>query len=312
MFRALSTFPMPDIRSISLGVRGTVLLALAVWFGWAQPAPAADRKPAPMQIQDAPFAPKLTVIPAGEFMMGSPASEPTRTASEGPQHKVTIAYPLAVGTDDVTRGEYAAFIADTGYAPKDDDGCFIWDGKGFDKHANTGWQRPGFDQTDTDPVVCVSWNDATAYAAWLSRKTGHSYRLLSESEWEYAARAGTTTSYYWGNNAEQGHADCFRCGTPWWGGKRTAPAHSFDPNPFGLYDMSGNVWQWTTDCYQDSYNGAPSNGDAWLTGDCDYRVLRGGSWYGRAQYTRPANRDRDIGAGRFSTDGFRVARTLQP
>jgi formylglycine-generating enzyme required for sulfatase activity len=293
-------------------VRAALLLAITFVVAPSPPAPAADlaKKQALPQIQDAPFAPKLTVLPAGAFMMGSPASEPNRGDGEGPQHKVTIAYPLAVGTFDVTRAEYAAFIADTGYAPKDDDGCYVWNGKSFDKRAGTGWNRPGFDQTDTDPVVCVSWDDANAYAAWLSRKTGHTYRLLSEAEWEYAARAGTTTAYYWGNDAEQGHADCFRCGTAWWGGKRSAPSGSFPPNAFGLFDMSGNVWQWVTDCYQDSYAATPTNGDAATGGDCDYRVLRGGSWYGRARYTRVANRDRDISMGRYSTDGFRVARTL--
>jgi formylglycine-generating enzyme required for sulfatase activity len=295
------------------GVLPALLLAAALSaspLGAAQTAKAADGKAALQEIQDAPYAPKMTVLPAGSYLMGSPATEPNRTDAESPQHTVQIDYPLAVATTDVTRAEYGAFVADTGYAPKDNDGCYSWDGKSFDKHATAGWDRPGFEQTDTDPVVCVSWNDANAYAAWLSAKTGHTYRLLSEAEWEYAARAGTKTAFFWGDKELQGVEDCSRCGTAWWGGKRTAPAGSFKPNAFGLYDMSGNVWQWVADCYQDNYAHTPANGQPSLTGDCDYRVLRGGSWFGRARYTRSANRDRDLGALRFSTDGFRVARTL--
>ena len=303
MFGALNRTCVSDISSI--GVRTALLLAVAFSAGPARPARAAGH--APGQIWDAPYAPKLTVIPAGEYMMGSPASEPYRTDSEGPQHRVKIDYPLAVGIADVTRAQYAAFVADTGYAPADDDGCYVWDGKSFDKSPNTGWKRPGFDQTDTDPVVCVSWNDANAYAAWLSGKTGHTYRLLSEAEWEYAARAGTDTAYYWGNNPDKGHADCASCS---WAKKRTTPSGSFPPNGFGLYDMSGNVWQWIADCWQGSYADAPTDGEPSLAGDCDYRVLRGGSWFGKARFSRSANRDRDIAAGRYATDGFRVARTL--
>ncbi len=301
MFRALNRIPIPGIGTKTFGIATGLVLAMVFSVPPARPALAAD------QIQDAPYAPKLTVLAAGDFMMGSSATEPYRSASEGPQHLVHIGYSLAVGTNDVTRAEYGAFVADTGYAPKDNDGCYIWSGKAFDKSATAGWNRPGFDQTDTDPVVCVSWNDANAYAAWLSRKTGHTYRLLSEAEWEYAARGGTTTAYYWGDKAERGHADCNLCS---WEGKRTAPSGSFPPNPFGLNDMAGNAWQWIADCYQDSYANAPTNGAPSLTGDCDYRVLRGGSWYGKIRFSRSANRDRDIGAGRYSTDGFRVARTL--
>jgi formylglycine-generating enzyme required for sulfatase activity len=243
--------------------------------------------------------------------MGSPASEPYREDNEGPRHRVQIDYPLAVGITDVTRAEYAAFVADSGYAPNDDDGCYIYDVKAaaFDKNPHAGWKRPGFDQTDNDPVVCVSWNDANAYTAWLSLKTGHTYRLLTESEWEYAARAGTVTAYYWGNNPGKAPANCARCASVW-GFKRTAPSGNFPPNAFGLYDMAGNVWQWTADCYQDNYADEPTNGEASLTGDCGYRMLRGGSWYGFVRYARPAKRAWDIPTGRFSTDGFRVARTL--
>ena len=271
--------------------------------------PAVFRAPgAPTEIWDAPDAPQMVVIPAGEYTMGSPASEQDRSADET-QHRVTIGYSFAVGKYDVTRDEFATFVQATGYKAKDDDGCFTYDGKTFNKDSRASWSRPGFGQTGSDPVVCVSWDDAEAYVAWLSQKTGHSYRLLSESEWEYASRAGTTTAYYWGDAVGTGNANCVGCGSRW-DNKQTSPSGSFAPNGFGLYDMAGNAWQWLGDCYNDSYAGAPTDGSAWGSGTCGQRVLRGGSWFSYPGSARSANRGRDNTGYRNTVLGFRVARTL--
>ena len=261
------------------------------------------------EIWDAPDAPKMVVIPAGAYTMGSPASEQHRGDDEGLQHRVTIGYALAVGKYDITRDEFAAFVTATGYRAKDDDGCTAFKGGEWKKDSRANWQRPGFDQTGADPVVCISYGDASAYAAWLSQKTGHTYRLLSEAEYEYAARAGTTTTYWWGDDIGKGHANCDGCGSQW-DNKQTSPVGSFQANPFGLYDMSGNAWSWTEDCYADSYGGAPVDGSASAGGDCGRRVLRGGSWDIVPAVLRAALRFGYSAGLRYADDGFRVARTL--
>jgi formylglycine-generating enzyme required for sulfatase activity len=157
--------------------------------------------------------------------------------------------------------------------------------------------------------VCVSWNDATAYAAWLSRKTHGAYRLLSEAEYEYAARGGTTTSYWWGDDVGEGMANCLHCGSQW-DDRQTAPVGSFPRNPFGLYDGAGNVGSWTQDCYSPSYDGAPTNGSARTDGDCSLRVLHGGSWSVTPQYMRSADHGRHPTGYRSFDVGFRMARSL--
>ena len=207
--------------------------------------------------QECTNCPEMMVVPAGSFTMGSPANEPGRYADEGPQHTVTIARQFAVGQFELTFDEWDACVADggcNGYKPNDE-----------------GWGR------GRRPVINVSWDDATAYVAWLAKKTGKPYRLLTEAEYEYATRAGTTTAYPWGDDIGKNNANCNGCGSQW-DGKQTAPVGSFAPNQFGLYDMVGNVWEWTEDCYHDSYNGAPADGSAWTGGDCSRRVVRGGSW----------------------------------
>ncbi|HEY5046572.1 MAG TPA: SUMF1/EgtB/PvdO family nonheme iron enzyme [Rhizomicrobium sp.] len=271
---------------------------------------------APTEIWDAPAAPQMVVIPAGEYTMGSAASEQGRLDDESPQHRVTIAYSLAVGAFDVTRDEYAEFAAETNR--QDPDSCFAFDPSShrFNDTKGRNWRDPGFPQTGRDPVVCVNWDDAMAYAQWLSLKTGHSYRLLSESEWEYAARAGTATAYYWGDSASHeqanystdGCCDGLVAGRDQW--LYTSPAGSFQANAFGLYDMLGNVWQWTQDCYNKSYEGALLNGSVWQSGDCGQRVLRGGTWGSGPRDLRSANRFWDTSSDRVSVNGFRVARTL--
>ncbi len=239
--------------------------------------------------QECTNCPVMMVVPAGSFTMGSPASDPDSRSNEGPQHKVTIAGQFAIAQFELTFDEWDACVADGG--------C-----NGY-KPADEGWGR------GSRPVINVSWNDATAYVAWLAKKTGKPYRLLSESEYEYATRAGTTTAYPWGDAIGSNNANCNGCGSQW-GGKQTAPVGSFAANGFGLYDMVGNVWEWTQDCYHDSYNGAPSDGSAWTNGDCSLPVLRGGSWDYLPRLLRSARRYGSLPVDRYDDFGFRVGRTL--
>jgi formylglycine-generating enzyme required for sulfatase activity len=228
-------------------------------------------------------------------MMGSPSSEKGRLDNEGPQHLVSIK-AFKIARYDVTRGQWAAFVAATGRpAPPND--CYVWAGG---QVTQSGSQlNPGFSQTARDPVVCVSWNDVQDYLHWLATMTGKSYRLPTEAEWEYAARSGTSSAYYWGdafdsirvaNNHEQ---------------TETVGAHP--SNDLGLYDMSGNVWQWLADCYHDSYANAPIDGSAWVSGDCTRRVFRGGSWHVNPSYLRVAARHGDGPSDRNFGRGFRLA-----
>ena len=253
--------------------------------------------------RDCDVCPEMVVVPAGSFMMGSPPSEEGRDDDEGPVHRVMIAEPFAVGKYEVTFEEWDACVSSGGcggYRP--DDG---------------GWGRGG------RPVIHVSWEDAQAYVAWLSGKTGEAYRLLSESEWEYAARAGTTTRYHWGDDSSDqcdyanGSDRTAKRRQPDWtiadcddGHYRIAPVGSFKANAFGLHDMHGNVWEWAEDCWNDSYAGAPTDGSAWELGQCDRRVLRGGSWGGGPRGLRVALRGWNGTGSRLSYVGFRVSRTL--
>lgn len=267
--------------------------------------------------------PEMIQIPAGHFIMGSPDSERGREGDET-LHDVTIGYAFAMEKYEVTRQEFAQFVAATQYDAKSD-GCYglAPDGSRFDKFPNINWESPGYAQTDTDPVVCVNLTDAQAYADWLSRKTGKEYRLPSESEWEYAARAGTLTPYYWGsdydsvctnaNVADQKVKARFSnwavppCNDRY---LYTAPVGSYPANAFGLYDMTGNVWEWTEDCYRSSYNFSPVNGEPMVDEECGQHVLRGSPWYLNQWSARMAYRGwgfpllRDIGVG------FRVVRKM--
>jgi formylglycine-generating enzyme required for sulfatase activity len=233
--------------------------------------------------------PEMVVVPAGSFTMGSPASEKGRAEDEGPQHTVTLRGPFAVGKFALTMDEWDACVAESGcngYKPLDE-----------------GWGR------GRRPVINVSWDDAKTYVAWLAKKTGQPYRMVTEAEYEYAARAGTTTTYYWGDDIGKNNANCGVCGSQW-DNKQTAPVGSFGANGFGLYDMAGNVWDWTEDCYHISYNGAPANGSAWTSGDCGLHVLRGGAWSGSPRILRSANRGKGTPTSRANGVGFRIARTL--
>jgi formylglycine-generating enzyme required for sulfatase activity len=273
--------------------------------------------------------PEMVVVPAGAFTMGSPASEAGRQDFESPEHTVTFSRPFAVGKFHVTVDEFAAFVTATGY----DAGSECWDLK--DELSRQSWRNPGYHQNGKYPVACVSWEDANAYVAWLAQRTGKPYRLLSEAEWEYAARARTTPGpaprYFfgdderemcrYGNGVDQtmksylkkrGPVDNIPFLSCSDGYTFASPVGSLLPNVFGLYDMHGNVWQWTDDCFHDSYRDAPTHGSAWTMGDCNRRILRGGSWSSPALALRSAVRDWNSSDHRYMTYGFRAARTLAP
>jgi formylglycine-generating enzyme required for sulfatase activity len=248
------------------------------------------------EFKDCPECPELVVVPAGSFTMGSPAGEADRAANEGPQRRVTIARAFAVGKYEVTFEQW--------------DACVSGGGCGGYRPSDNGWGR------GNRPVINVSWSDAKQYVEWLGRRTGKSYRLLSEAEWEYAARAGTTTPFHTGATitTDQANYDgnhVYANGPKGIYRERTVQVGRFAANAFGLHDMHGNVWEWVEDCWNASYAGAPSDGNAWTTGgNCVQRVLRGGSWYGDPGYARSAVRIGGTTGIRRVSLGFRVARTL--
>ncbi len=266
--------------------------------------------------KDCADCPEMVVAPAGRFTMGSPADEPERepfNKGSEDQLAVTIVKPFAVGRFAVTRGQFAAFVTATG--PKTDGGCYARMGTEWKQQADRNWRSPGFTQNDHHPVVCVNWDDAKAYAAWLSSTTGKTYRLLSEAEREYAARAGTTTGFWWGSTISTSQSN-YDGNYTYDGGlqgewrKATVPVDSFAANPWGLYNVHGNAWDWTEDCWSGSNAGNPGNGEARSSGDCSRRVFRGGSWSSHPQFLRSANRGKYLPAIRDGNLGFRVARTL--
>ena len=282
---------------------------------------AREREPGRV-FRDCAECPEMVVLPSGSFDMGSPSSEAGRWDVEGPVHRVRIRHRLAVGRYEVTRREFARFVWATNRGMGNS--CWVWDHDAGDwkELSGSSWRSPGFSQGGDHPVVCVSWEDAVAYTRWLSRETGHEYRLLSESEWEYAARAGTRTARYWGAGApgQCRYANGAAAETSFdWrdegcsdGYTRTAPVGSFGANGWKLHDMLGNVWEWTQDCWNDDYNGAPSDGSAWKAGDCSARVLRGSSWGSVPRNLRAATRNWVDSKDRDYASGFRVARTLAP
>lgn len=257
--------------------------------------------------RDCPSCPEMVVVPAGSFMMGSRLPPWRDNLDEVPRHLVTMSSPFALGKYPVTREEYSQFVSECECSEVD------------------AWRDPGFAQTDKDPVVNVSWEDAEEYVNWLSQKTGKQYRLPSEAEYEYAERAATVTAYWWGDEpgdicsyavAKSYGTHCHHFGTLPIGIPPTL-------NAFGLSGMAGNVWEWTEDCYHPNYKGAPSDGSAWTSVDedqdlppwisatCGMRIVRGGAWDDDSGYLRSASRDRR-GIGDLIGDdvGFRVARTL--
>jgi formylglycine-generating enzyme required for sulfatase activity len=264
--------------------------------------------------RDCPACPEMVVVPKGTFLMGSPEDEPGRTAGET-QVKVTITAAFAVGKFAVTVDEFEAFVKDFKKF-KLEAGCNVWTGSTWDMKADATFRNPGFTQSGRHPVTCVNWDFAQAYVAWLSAKTGQTYRLLSESEREYVARAGTTTPFWWGKSITPGHGN-YDGNFEYAGGgakgeyrQRTMPVDSFKPNPWGLYNVHGNVWEWTQDCWADDHSTNPGDGDAAAVGDCTKRVLRGGSWFNYPRALRSADRVRNVSDFRNYNFGFRVARSV--
>ena len=243
------------------------------------------------QFKDCDDCPQMVVIPAGEFTMGSPPAEQGAEA----QHRVTIAMPFAVSKFEITFDEWDACATDRGC------GAYWSD--------DQGWGR------GNHPAINISWENAKAYVDWLGRKTGKPYRLLSESEWEYAARAGTTTRFSHGDILSPGQANydgsVDGSGPSDMNRQRTAPVGSFPANGFGLHDMHGNVAEWVEDCWHDEYTAtAPADGSAWVDGDCNGRVVRGGSWEDSEVEQRSAARTGGYKQDQFYTDGLRIARAL--
>jgi len=248
----------------------------------------------------ASIAPAMVTVAPGEFTMGS--------ADQGPPHQVRIGYSFAVSKYPITVAEFARFVRETGYDAGNQ--CYTHVGEiVHDTLTEGSWKKPGFVQGKKNPVVCISWNEAQAYAAWLSKKTGKTYRLLSEAEYEYVNRAGTTTAYWWGDAVGSGHANCKGCGSVW-DNKQTSPVGSFAPNAFGLYDTTGNIWSWTADCWSDTYAGAPADGSAITGGDCGRHPIRGGSFGHDPVITLPTNRHAIASDVHDQHIGFRLARTL--
>jgi formylglycine-generating enzyme required for sulfatase activity len=285
-------------------------------------AAAAD----PKQWQDCADCPEMIVIPAGRFVMGAaPGEEERENLSEefrnrsGPQRSVEVKR-FAAGRFEVTRREYGVFADET---RRTSDGCFAWTGTRFEIDARRDWRSPGFPQDDTHPVACVSWEDATAYVTWLSKRTGRNYRLLTEAEWEYAARAGTATARFWGddgargceysNGADVSTAAKIPAAKAWPVAAcndryaYTAPVGSYRANAFGLHDTLGNVGEWTQDCWIANYRSAPVDGGASLAGDCRLRAVRGGSWDDAPVGLRSAYRVGSPTSIRLYSRGFRVA-----
>jgi len=281
-------------------------------------------------------APTMVVIKPGHFQMGSPEGKADRQNNEGPLHDVTIPNPFAISRCEITVGQFRQFVQDMDYhqgkeylttAEQNGKGCYSWNAEASqaEKRPEHNWKNTGFAQTDDHPVVCVSWDDAKAYVTWLSQRTGADYRLPTEAEWEYVARAGTTTARYYQDDKQCDYANGARqetksiTGTDWTLAActdrhvYTAPVGSYAENHFGLFDMLGNVWEWTEDCWHDNYDNAPKDGSAWPekdSGDCNRRVVRGGSWYYFLLYLRSAFRVRYVTDDADNDLGFRITRTF--
>ena len=268
------------------------------------------------ECQDCPV---MVGIPAGSFTMGSPRSEPGRFNSEGPQHVVSVK-AFALGKYDLTSAQFLAFLKSTGYRPAP---CNRMLGLGWESPGHGVAYPPSHIEPPDWPAVCLDWRDAEAFIAWLNAKVRAArpnlapgqgpYCLPSEAEWEYAARARTTTARWWGEAVGVNHANCNGCGSQW-DDRLLASVDSFAPNQFGLYGMLGNAWQWTADCWHPNYLHAPDDGRAWMENGCDKRVIRGGSWNNLPVLARSASRSfstEDGGETDYTNlTGFRVARDL--
>jgi formylglycine-generating enzyme required for sulfatase activity len=277
-----------------------LVFALSFLMLLAFGAAAENRRPnSPQSFRDCPSCPEMVTVPAGEFLMGSPESESGREKNEGPQHKVTFAKPFAAGKYEVTFAEWDACVAEGGCTEKPSD---------------EGWGR------NRHPVINVSWQDANQYTAWLAKKTGKPYRLLSEAEWEYAARGVTkvtdpSTPFSTGGiiNYRQANYDAnflYNSSPPGLYRQKTVDVGSLPRNAFGLHEMHGNVWEWVHDCYKPTYEGAPPDGSPVLSGDCRMHIMRGGAWNYQPKWLRSAYRYVTPPDVRLNNSGFRVARAL--
>jgi formylglycine-generating enzyme required for sulfatase activity len=272
------------------------------------------------EFSDCPECPRMVTLAAGSFVMGSGSEDVQAEPDEQPAHRVQVPTAFAIGKFEVTRAQYAAFVKETGRVHPP--GCNSTRGGRFHVNSGASWRSPGFSQQDNEPVVCVNWDDAQAYASWLAKKTGKPYRLPNEAEWEYAARGGTTGTRYWADGSAA--AACkfasvadsafksvargmpsFPCAD---GYTYTAPVGRHAPNAYGLHDMLGNVWEWVEDCWNQGYAGAPGKAEPRSTGTCEVRVFRGGAWNSKPASVRAAYRDRDTRDERHENLGFRVAR----
>lgn len=281
---------------------------------WAHAEERKDR-----EFQECHDCPVMVAIPAGRFLMGSPAREAGRFENEGPQHEVAIR-AFALGKFDVTSEEFLTFLRATGYQPRPCNSILQmqWHSPG------NGLAWPPYDEEPQRwPAACLDWKDANAYIAWLNAEVHRKhpqlasrsgpYRLPSEAEWEYAARGGTIMARWWGDAIGSGNTNCNGCGSRW-DNSELAVVDSFAPNPFGLYGVLGNVWQWTADCWHDSYIGAPQDGSVWKSQICTKHVIRGGSWDNLPVFIRAAARSASTADGGeydySSLSGFRIARDL--
>ncbi len=274
---------------------------------------------------------EMVFIPAGEFMMGSPAGEKDRWDEEGPVHRVRITKPFYLGKYEVMRGQFAVFVNDTNYrtdAEKEGWAYYAWDGKSLGKVDGASWRKVGFAQADDHPVVCVSYNDAAAFCGWLSRQAGSAAVLPTEAQWEYACRGGTRTAHPWGDDPDDGRGWCNAVDqtaerqfpawtTVFWGFNWddgfvfTSPVGYYKANAFGLHDMLGNVWEWCSDWYGEKYYGESPGNDPPGPNDGALRVLRGGSWRSNTLNCRSADRVRYSPDRRVSDLGFRLALDLK-
>ena len=265
------------------------------------------------RFRDCAECPELVVVPAGTFTMGSPPDESEREHERENQVQVAIAQPFAVGAFAVTRGEFATFVAATGY--KLDEGCYFWTGTTWEERLDRSWRSPGFAQDDRHPVTCVDLKAAKAFVAWLSGRTGKIYRLPSETEREYVARAGTVTPFWWGSSIATDAANyngnsAYAQGAKGEWRQQTVRVGTFRPNAWGLYNVHGNVWDWTDDCWNESNASNPGDGSVRTSGDCTWRVARGGAWNYSPTYLRAAFRYWNLPDNRSGVQGFRVVRAL--
>lgn len=309
----------------------TRMLAAAALFCMAMAA-AGQTTPKTGPERDCPVCPELTLVPPGQFMMGSPAdaAELDAATGESPGVALSFARPFLISRSEITVAEFRRFVDATGarHVP----GCRVWQGGQWMQDRDRSWRDPGFagPPRDDEPVVCVNWDDARAYAAWLASQSGKRYRLPSEAEWEYAARGGTSFARYWGEHDSRedvalslacDHANVYDVsaidahGFPWPNARCNdrapglAPVGGYKPNAFGVHDIIGNVREWVMDCYTASYAGRPRDARAWTwQGGCVRKSVRGGSWISRPRDARAPARDSELAAHRQSDLGFRVAR----